>query len=324
MIAVQSLTRHFGSIKAVDNISFTVDKGEILGFLGPNGAGKSTTMKMITTFLPPTSGTATVGGFDVIAQPLEARAKIGYLPESSPSYRDMNVFDFLMFAAEVRGYDGDERLNRVKKIMETCNLKEVAYQQIDTLSKGFRQRVGFAQAFLHDPEYLILDEPTDGLDPNQKQEVRNLIKQMGREKCIILSTHILEEVEAVCSRAIIIGEGKIVADGSPEELRSRSKLHGAITLELIGVDVREALAGLEKVQFVDRVTDLTPSVGEGVAEKNGKKVIKLRLYPMSGKSIAQETASFVHQKNWQVDGFTVEKGDLNEVFYNLTKGGVAR
>ena len=247
MIAVQSLTRHFGSIKAVDNISFTVDKGEILGFLGPNGAGKSTTMKMITTFLPPTSGTATVGGFDVIAQPLEARAKIGYLPESSPSYRDMNVFDFLMFAAEVRGYDGDERLNRVKKIMETCNLKEVAYQQIDTLSKGFRQRVGFAQAFLHDPEYLNLDEPTDGLDPNQKQEVRNLIKQMGREKCIILSTHILEEVEAVCSRAIIIGEGKIVADGSPEELRSRSKLHGAITLELIGVDVKDALAGLEKV-----------------------------------------------------------------------------
>ncbi len=326
MIAVQSLTRHFGTIKAVDNISFTVNKGEILGFLGPNGAGKSTTMKMITTFLPPTSGTATVGGFDIIASPLAVRSKIGYLPESSPSYRDMNVFDFLMFAAEVRGYDGEERQNRVKSIMETCNLKEVAFQQIDTLSKGFRQRVGFAQAFLHDPEYLILDEPTDGLDPNQKQEVRNLIKKMGREKCIILSTHILEEVEAVCSRAIIIGEGKIVADGSPEELRSRSKLHGAITLDLIDVELKDAISGLEKVQCVDRVVDISSEAPGGVSSEtgNGRKVLKLRLYPMSGKSIAQDTARFIHQRNWQVDGFTVEKGDLNEVFYNLTKGGAAR
>ncbi len=326
MIAVQSLTRHFGTIKAVDNISFTVNKGEILGFLGPNGAGKSTTMKMITTFLPPTSGTATVGGFDIIASPLAVRSKIGYLPESSPSYRDMNVFDFLMFAAEVRGYDGEERQNRVKSIMETCNLKEVAFQQIDTLSKGFRQRVGFAQAFLHDPEYLVLDEPTDGLDPNQKQEVRNLIKKMGREKCIILSTHILEEVEAVCSRAIIIGEGKIVADGSPEELRSRSKLHGAITLDLIDVELKDAISGLEKVQCVDRVVDISSEGPGGVSSEtgNGRKVLKLRLYPMSGKSIAQDTARFIHQRNWQVDGFTVEKGDLNEVFYNLTKGGAAR
>ncbi len=318
MISVQSLSRHFGNIKAVDNISFSVDKGEILGFLGPNGAGKSTTMKMITTFLPPTSGTVTVGGFDVIEQPLEARARIGYLPESSPSYRDMNVFDFLMFAAEVRGFDGEERLNRVKQIMETCNLKEVAYQQIDTLSKGYRQRVGFAQAFIHDPEYLILDEPTDGLDPNQKQEVRNLIRKMGQEKCIILSTHILEEVEAICTRAIIIGEGKIVADGSPEELRSRSKQHGAITLELIGVDAKEALNGHEKVQFVDRVVE----VDNGPAA--GQNRLRVRMFPMSGKSIAHETASFIHQRNWQVDGFTVEKGDLNEVFYALTKGGAAR
>ena len=318
MISVQSLSRHFGSIKAVDNISFSVDKGEILGFLGPNGAGKSTTMKMITTFLPPTSGTVTVGGFDVIEQPLEARARIGYLPESSPSYRDMNVFDFLMFAAEVRGFDGEERLSRVKQIMETCNLKEVAYQQIDTLSKGYRQRVGFAQAFIHDPEYLILDEPTDGLDPNQKQEVRNLIRKMGQEKCIILSTHILEEVEAICTRAIIIGEGKIVADGSPEELRSRSKQHGAITLELIGVDAKDAISGLEKVQFVDRVVEVENGPGAG------QNRLRVRMFPMSGKSIAHETASFIHQRNWQVDGFTVEKGDLNEVFYALTKGGATR
>jgi ABC-2 type transport system ATP-binding protein len=228
-----------------------------------------------------------------------------------------------MFAAEVRGYDGNERLERVKNIMATCNLKEVAYQLIDTLSKGYRQRVGFAQAFLHDPEYLILDEPTDGLDPNQKQEVRNLIKNMGREKCIILSTHILEEVEAVCSRAIIIGEGKIVADGSPEELKSKSKLHGAVTLELVDVDLKDALENLEKVQGVDKVVDLSANADCGAKSDNGKKIVRVRLMPMCGKSIAHEAASFIHQKKWQVDGFTVEKGDLNEVFYNLTKGGAA-
>jgi len=321
MIAVESLSRHFGSIKAVDDISFKVEKGEILGFLGPNGAGKSTTMKMITTFLSPTAGTAKVGGFDIIENPIEVRSKIGYLPESSPSYRDMSVFDFLMFAAEVRGFDGHERVEKVKNIMETCNLKEVAWQQIDTLSKGYRQRVGFAQAFLHDPEYLILDEPTDGLDPNQKQEVRNLIRKMGKEKCIILSTHILEEVEAICTRAIIIGNGKIVADGSPEMLRSRSKRHGAITLELIGVDKKDALAGLEKIQFVDKVDELEMTRGGDEQSEAGKSRLKVCLFPMSGKSIAHETATFIHQKKWQVDGFTVEKGDLNEVFYNLTKGG---
>jgi ABC-2 type transport system ATP-binding protein len=324
MIAVQSLSRHFGSIKAVDDISFSVNKGEILGFLGPNGAGKSTTMKMITTFLAPTSGTATVDGFDILEQPLEVRSRIGYLPESSPSYKDMNVFDFLMFAAEVRGFDGDERLKKVKDIMETCNLKEVAYQQIDTLSKGYRQRVGFAQAFLHDPDYLILDEPTDGLDPNQKQEVRNLIKRMGQEKCIILSTHILEEVEAVCTRAIIIGEGKIVADGSPEELRSKSQLHGAITLDVAGANLESAIAELEKVQGVDRVEKL---IAQDSQKDNGDKkdedneLARLRIFPMCGKSIAHDVANFVHSKKWVVDGFTVEKGDLNEVFYNLTKGG---
>ncbi len=329
MIEVKSLTRHFGSIKAVDDISFKVDKGEILGFLGPNGAGKSTTMKMLTTFLAPTSGTATVAGYDISEQPLEVRSRLGYLPESSPSYKDMNVFDFLMFAAEVRGYDGDERLTKVKNIMETCNLKEVAFQLIDTLSKGYRQRVGFAQAFLHDPEYLILDEPTDGLDPNQKQEVRSLIKKMGQEKCIILSTHILEEVEAVCSRAIIIDSGKIVADGSPEELKSKSKMHKAITLELLDVDPKDVLQELEKVQGVDHVEELkleAPNQDdkkekEEKSDDKNKKIVRVRMFPMSGKSIAQETAAFINQRNWKVDGFSVEKGDLNEVFYNLTKGG---
>jgi len=332
MIAVESLAKSFGSIRAVDGISFTVGKGEILGFLGPNGAGKSTTMKMITTFLPPTSGTAKVADFDIWENPLEVRARIGYLPESAPSYKDMNVYDFLMFTAEVRGYDGEERKNRVMRMLETCNLKEVAWQLIDTLSKGYRQRVGFAQALLHDPEYLVLDEPTDGLDPNQKQEVRALIRRMGREKCIILSTHILEEVEAVCSRAIIIGNGRIVADGTPEALRSRSVLHGAVTLELTGEGIKDALADLQKIEGVARVEELKnddlpakAAVAEGEdaagSAKNGKSSLRVRLFPKKGVVIAHEAAKFVHERKWEVDAFTLEKGDLNEVFYNLTRGG---
>ncbi len=335
MIAVESLAKSFGSIRAVDGISFTVGKGEILGFLGPNGAGKSTTMKMITTFLPPTSGTAKVADFDIWENPLEVRARIGYLPESAPSYKDMNVYDFLMFTAEVRGYDGEERKNRVMRMLETCNLKEVAWQLIDTLSKGYRQRVGFAQALLHDPEYLVLDEPTDGLDPNQKQEVRALIRRMGREKCIILSTHILEEVEAVCSRAIIIGNGRIVADGTPEALRSRSVLHGAVTLELTGEGIKDALADLQKIDGVERVEelkkdDLPAKTTENAAAegeepvsstKKGKSSLRARLFPKKGVAIAHEAARFVHERKWEVDAFTLEKGDLNEVFYNLTRGG---
>ncbi|MGM0600892.1 MAG: ABC transporter ATP-binding protein [Candidatus Rifleibacteriota bacterium] len=351
MIDVQSLARHFGAIKAVDDISFKVNKGEILGFLGPNGAGKSTTMKMITTFLAPTSGTATVGGFDIIEDPLKVRSLVGYLPESAASYQDMNVFDFLKFVATIRGFDGEEKLKKIDRVMDICNLKEVGYQPIETLSKGYRQRVGFAQAFLHDPDYLILDEPTEGLDPNQKQEVRKLIKETGKEKCIILSTHILEEVEAVCSRAIIIGNGKIVADSTPQELKSRSGVHGAVTITLQDIDVKDALESFEKIQNVARVEQLKDNEplnnqeleeeieagkdSESEAEsgneekakaRSSKKEAKhslttFRLYPMSGKSISHATATFVHDKKWEVDGFTVESGDLNEVFYNLTKGG---
>lgn len=347
MIDVQSLTRHFAAIKAVDDISFKVDKGEILGFLGPNGAGKSTTMKMITTFLAPSSGTATVGGFDIIKDPLKVRSLVGYLPESAASYQDMNVFDFLNFVATVRGFDGEERLKKIDRVMDICNLKEVGYQPIETLSKGYRQRVGFAQAFLHDPDYLILDEPTEGLDPNQKQEVRKLIKETGKEKCIILSTHILEEVEAVCSRAIIIGKGKIVADSTPGELKTRSSSHGAVTITLQDVDVKDALESFEKIQNVDRVEHLTAdsmtnqadgndstadSESETKKEEDNKKVKSgsdskkqkfetFRIYPMSGKTISHAAAAFVHDKKWEVEQFNVESGDLNEVFYNLTRGG---
>ena len=354
MIKVDSLAKSFGTIRAVDGISFSVERGEILGFLGPNGAGKSTTMKMITTFLPPTAGTVSVGGFDILEDPIKVRSSLGFLPESAPSYRDMKVYDFLDFAAEVRGFDGKERAARVVETIEQCNLTDVAYQLIDTLSKGYRQRVGFAQALIHNPDYLILDEPTDGLDPNQKQEVRSLIKRMGREKCIILSTHILEEMEAVCSRAIVIANGRIVADDTPDGLKSHSVLHNAVTLELNDIDPWAIMGELRNIQGVGRVENVRDDslgaagastadsdIADGGVEKgeNGEQggsggkskvdgkgargSVRVRLFPEQGKSIAHETARFIHEKGWNVEGFRVESGDMNEVFRKLTAGGAA-
>jgi ABC-2 type transport system ATP-binding protein len=221
-VEISHLRKDFGRFTAVSDLSFTVKQGEVLGFLGPNGAGKSTTMKMITGFLTPTSGTAKICGFDILSQPIEAKKKIGYLPEGAPAYPDMNPEEFLNFIAEIRGLRGDAKTKRVREVIEKVNLGNVAHQSIDTLSKGYKRRVGLAQAILHDPDVLILDEPTDGLDPNQKHEVRTLIKAMAKEKVIILSTHILEEVDAVCTRAMIIANGKIVADGTPEELEAKS------------------------------------------------------------------------------------------------------
>ena len=223
MIEVKSLCKNFGAMAAVRGISFKADKGEVLGFLGPNGAGKTTTMRMITGFLPPTSGTATVCGFDVLGSPVEAKKQIGYLPENAPVYDSMLVANFLMFAAEVRGFTGKEARSRVEATIEKCRLPSVRKQSIGTLSKGYRQRVCFAQAILHDPPVLIMDEPTDGLDPNQKHAVRTMIKEMAPQKTIIVSTHILEEVDAVCTRAIIISNGAIVANGTPAELKARSQ-----------------------------------------------------------------------------------------------------
>jgi ABC-2 type transport system ATP-binding protein len=218
MIKVEHLTRTFGPKTAVDDVSFEVARGEVLGFLGPNGAGKSTTMRMITGYIPPTGGRVAVCGFDVAAQPIEARRRIGYLPESAPSYHDMSVSAFLGFAAEMRGFGGEAKKRAVAKAVETCFLESVLHQTIDTLSKGFRHRTCLAQALIHDPEVLIMDEPTDGLDPNQKHQVRNLIRELGKTKAIVFSTHILEEVDAACTRAIIIDRGRIVANGTPDEL----------------------------------------------------------------------------------------------------------
>jgi ABC-2 type transport system ATP-binding protein len=222
MIKVENLVKAFGPKLAVNDVSFTVERGEVLGFLGPNGAGKSTTMRVVTGFIPPTSGRITVGGHDIVEEPLAAKRLFGYLPENAPGYAEMTVHGFLDFVAELRGLRGDARKKAVNHAVELCFLENVLYQTIDTLSKGYKHRTCLAQSLIHDPDILIMDEPTDGLDPNQKYEVRNLIKRMGENKAIIFSTHILEEVEAVCSRVIIIDRGRIVANGTPQELKARS------------------------------------------------------------------------------------------------------
>ncbi len=222
LIEVKSLDKKFGAIHAVRNLSFSVNKGEVLGFLGPNGAGKSTTMKMITGFLEPTSGTVSVCGHDILEEPIAVKEKIGYLPEGAPSYGEMTVKNFLDFIADIRGLKGQDKQNRVDEIIKKINLETVRNQTIDTLSKGFKRRVGVAQALLHDPEVLIMDEPTDGLDPNQKHEVHMLINEMAEHKAIIISTHILEEVDAICTRAIIIASGQLLFDGTPEDLLAKS------------------------------------------------------------------------------------------------------
>src|SRR5258706_3105313 len=232
MIAIRNLTRRFGAITAVDDVSFAVGRGEVLGFLGPNGAGKSTTMKMLAGFLAPSAGTAAVCGFDVQLQPIQAKAQLGYLPEGAPAYPDMTPRGFLGFVGAIRGFDGAERAKRIDMAVERVNLHDVLEQPIETLSQGFKRRVVLAQALLHDPKVLVLDEPTDGLDPNQKYEVRRLIEATAAHKAIVLSTHILEEVEAVCTRAIIIAGGKVVADGTPGDLAARDPIHNAVLVRL--------------------------------------------------------------------------------------------
>jgi ABC-2 type transport system ATP-binding protein len=223
MIKTQNLTKHYDGLVAVDDLSFQVSPGEVLGFLGPNGAGKSTTMRMVAGFITPTSGTASICGHDILAEPIAAKAVLGYLPEGAPSYGEMSVTGFLDFIADIRGLDGERRKSRLDYVIGRLQLEQVLEQSIDTLSKGFKRRVGLAQAILHDPKVLVLDEPTDGLDPIQKHEVRTLISEISAEKVIVISTHILEEVDAVCTRAIIIAHGKLVADDTPAALKARAE-----------------------------------------------------------------------------------------------------
>ena len=218
MIKIENVVKTFGAKRAVDGISFTVERGEVVGFLGPNGSGKSTTMRMITGYYAPSSGKISVGGNDVVESPLEAKRLIGYLPENAAAYSEMTVRGFLAFAAELRGLSGEAKKKALARAVERCFLASVLHQSIDTLSKGYRHRTCLAQALIHDPEVLVLDEPTDGLDPNQKHEIRNLIRELGKSKAVVFSTHILEEVDAACTRAIIIDRGKIVANGTPDEL----------------------------------------------------------------------------------------------------------
>src|SRR5580658_7777300 len=257
MIKVEHLSKFFGPKKAVDQISFTVERGQVLGFLGPNGAGKSTTMRMITGFIPPSEGNVTVGGFDMAEKPIPAKKLLGYLPESAPAYTDMTVYGFLNFTAEIRGLRGDAKKSAVNRVVDLCFLDSVLHQNVDTLSKGYRHRTCFAQSIIHDPEVLILDEPTDGLDPNQKHEIRQLIRKMGEKKAIIFSTHILEEVDAVCSRAIIIDRGAIVANGTPEELRRKSEWAGAVTLRVHGIGANEVQGKLNQLRSAKKVTAKT-------------------------------------------------------------------
>src|SRR5437868_7105228 len=256
MIRVRNLKKSFGPITAVNGVSFTVEVGEVLGFLGPNGAGKSTTMRMITGFIPPSEGEISVGGHNMLDDPIPAKRLIGYLPENAPSYTDMTVLGFLGFAAELRGLTGEPKKRAIDRVIEMCFLDSVLHQSIETLSKGYRHRTCFAQSIIHDPEVLILDEPTDGLDPNQKHEVRTLIRKMGEKKAIIFSTHILEEVDAVCSRAIIIDRGKIVANGTPAQLRQKSDWSGAVTLRVSGVNAAAVTQKLNNLATVKRATIL--------------------------------------------------------------------
>src|SRR4051812_16715007 len=258
MITIENLVKTFGPKRAVDGISFTVGRGEVLGFLGPNGAGKSTTMRMITGFMPPNSGKVTVGGYDVAESPIEAKRLIGYLPENAASYPDMTVEGFLKFATELRGLSGKARKLAVHRVIELCFLDSVLHQSIDTLSKGYKHRTCLAQALIHDPQVLIMDEPTDGLDPNQKHEVRNLIRELGANKAIIFSTHILEEVDAACTRAIIIDRGRIVANGTPAELRGMSDRAGAVVLQAQGA-TEEKLSQLGRVEKVNGAFRVYPA-----------------------------------------------------------------
>jgi ABC-2 type transport system ATP-binding protein len=312
MIKVSNLVKTFGPKRAVNGISFAVDKGEVLGFLGPNGAGKSTTMRMITGFIPPTSGTVTVGGHNVVENPIPAKRLIGYLPENAPAYTDMTVNGFLNFAAELRGFRGDARKKAVSRVVEMCFLENVLHQSVDTLSKGYLHRTCFAQSIIHDPEILVLDEPTDGLDPNQKHEVRQIIKRMGETKAIIFSTHILEEVEAVCSRAIIIDRGQIVANGTPEELKAKSELAGAVTLRIAGAHGEAVKDRLAHLNAARRAVLLS--------EANGSA--RARVYPRSETAakgdLARAVLELVAKENWKLEEIHTEEGRLDEVFRSIT------
>jgi ABC-2 type transport system ATP-binding protein len=302
MIEAKSLCKSYGHFKAVDDLSFKVESGQVLGFLGPNGAGKSTTMKMLTGFLAPTSGTALINGVDVVENSVAARKNIGYLPEGAPSYGEMTVKQFLTFVARARLIESTEVPASVDRAITKLNLSGVKHQAIETLSKGFKRRVGLAQAIIHDPQILILDEPTDGLDPNQKREVRGLIRAMAEDKIIIISTHILEEVAAVCNRVMIIAEGRLLADDSPQGLIARSRYHNAVSLVV------------ETPEKVASVLSLLPQVGK-VEIREGE----LTMFPTGETGLLEAVTAAINENQWSVSALRLEAGRLDEVFHNITR-----
>ena len=309
LLAIEGLAKHFGPITAVDGVSFSVARGEVLGFLGPNGAGKSTTMRMITGYLPPDAGRVEVCGIELARDPIAVRQRIGYLPEGAPAYGDMTPAALLDFVATLRRYPTIERHQRLESVTERLELDGVLQQPIETLSKGFKRRVGLAVALLHDPEVLILDEPTDGLDPNQKHHVRQLLADMAKDKAIIISTHILEEVDALCTRAIVIARGRIVADAKPAELEARSSYHNAVTLRLPGDQVAPASAvvgGLKDVVKVE-ASDLGGGLGQ------------LLVFPLGHADILDPVCRAVEAAGVGVNEVYVERGRLDEVFRQLTQ-----
>jgi ABC-2 type transport system ATP-binding protein len=306
MIKTEHLCKRYQALTAVEDVSFEVHPGEVLGFLGPNGAGKTTTMRMLAGFVTPTSGRASICGHDVESAALAARQSLGYLPEGAPSYGEMRVSAFLDFIAELRRLDRARKRARLDYVIERLQLASVLEQTIETLSKGFRRRVGLAQAIVHDPPVLILDEPTDGLDPNQKHEVRALINEMAREKIIVISTHILEEVDAVCTRAIIIARGRVVADDTPIQLAARSRYHNAVSLQLESREkleaARAAVAALPQVAAVE------------VSEREAR----LTALPRAGAQILPDISELARRQGLQLKELHLESGRLDEVFRTIT------
>ncbi len=308
MISVKSLTKTFGRTVAVNNISFEVSKGEVLGFLGPNGAGKTTTMRMLTCYLIPDSGTATVAGCDIVEDSLEVRKHVGYLPENAPLYLDMDVVSYLEFVADVRGIPSSEKAGRIRRMVETCGLESVVGRYVGELSKGFKQRVGLAQTLIHDPEILILDEPTTGLDPSQIIEIRQLIKEIGKERTVILSTHILPEVEATCSRVLIINEGEIAASGTPEELHSVAGGEDSIYVAIKADDegVPEKLSRISGVTAVKKVGDLDDGY------------IRFLLKSKDGARVGEEVFRAAVENGWTINELHRETLSLEDIFLKLT------
>jgi len=311
VLEIENLTKRYGQHTVVDNLSFRCAPGEVLGFLGPNGAGKSTTMKMVTGFVPPSAGRVSVCGLDIDQASLEARRCIGYLPEGTPCYPEMTPRSFLEFIADIRGLTRAERKIRLDSVIEALHLAPVLNQSIDTLSKGFKRRVGLAQAILHDPKVLILDEPTDGLDPNQKHEVRELIRSMAASKLVVLSTHILEEVEAVCTRAIIIANGSILADDTPEQLARRSRSHNAVRLR-VGANESFDQVQTSLVQLV--------SIDSVEVDRGSRTITALARTETKDGETWQEVFDLISRQNWDITSLQLEVGQLDQVFREITGG----